>query len=571
MTYQEKIQSHYEALQKSSEVNRTLGITYILFLFYVSAKVLGTSDLDLFKPDSQILLPLVDIGLPLKTFYITVPLLLLLFQTNFLFNLQKHAEKLLTWRNLVLSGDDSDSPMQENIQKLHPFIFNYFIDKKNKWVLMTLRLLVVTMVFVYPVFIQTLIFIRFADYQSLRISTWHWVAFCLTLISLWIFQKPILEVVYFKRKPLMIFKRFIRLIFFVVFATYGIYAYAFTTTGDSEKFEKFNLSLRKQDLFKEKPTVFQLNAFPESQRNSISLAETKGYYLRNRSFREADFQNSDLSKNDLRGADFQGADLRSADFKGADLRSADFKEANLRSADFIGADLYKADFQGVNLFSADFKGANLRSADFKGADLRSADFKGANLYKADFQGANLGSAVFKGAVLRFADFKEADLRSADFKGASLRYADFKGTSLWSADFKGTSLWSANFKGASLRSADFKGASLQYADFKGANLWAADFQGAIFINTNLEEVKNIATLNSALVLYIDEENINPDFRFPSQIRAIQTLTPEFRAIRKDIARQAPEIRKNMEDIYYREYNEDIKAMLDTLEKDIRDLE
>ena len=377
----EQQQSHYEALQKSSEVNRTLGITYVLFLFYVSAKILGTSDLDLFKPDSQILLPLVDIGLSLKTFYITVPLLLLLFQTNFLFNLQKHAEKLVLWRKMTL-GESID------IQKLHPFIFNYFVDKKNKGVLITLRVLVVTMVFIYPVFIQGLILVWFADYQSLAISSWHFSVFCLTLTSLWIFQKSILEVVYFKKEVLKIFKQSIRVVFFSTFIAYNIYAYAFTTTGNSKIFSIFNLSLREQDLFKEKPTVFQLNALPESQRDSIALSETKGYDLRNRSFREADFTSSNLNKSDLREANLQEANLREADFQGA----------NLEEADFQGADLWSANFQGAYLGFADFQGANLRLADFQGADLGLADFQGAYLGFADFQGAYLGFADFQGGL-----------------------------------------------------------------------------------------------------------------------------------------------------------------------------
>ena len=90
---------------------------------------------------------------------------------------------------------------------------------------------------------------------------------------------------------------------------------------------------------------------------------------------------------------------------------------------------------------------------------------------------------------------------------------------------------ADFQGAYLGFADFQGANLRFADFQGADLEEANFQGAILINTNLNEVENMATLDSALILYIDEKNINPDFIFPPQVRTIQTLTPEFRAIRK----------------------------------------
>ncbi len=113
----------------------------------------------------------------------------------------------------------------------------------------------------------------------------------------------------------------------------------------------------------------------------------------------------------------KGAFLKRKDLRYADMFRAFLVKAILRNADLKGARLRKvnlqdADVRGANLQNTDLRGANLKTADLREADLTDADLVGAQLQKA-----NLGLAHFGGADLNEADLKGADLRCADLADA----------------------------------------------------------------------------------------------------------------------------------------------------------
>ena len=112
----------------------------------------------------------------------------------------------------------------------------------------------------------------------------------------------------------------------------------------------------------------------------------------------------------------KGAFLKQKDLRYADMFRAFLVKAILRNADLEGARLRK-----VNLQDADVRGANLQNTDLRGANLKAADLREANLKDADLVGAQLQKAN-----LGLARMTRADLNEVNLQGADLRCADLVG-------------------------------------------------------------------------------------------------------------------------------------------------
>ncbi len=107
----------------------------------------------------------------------------------------------------------------------------------------------------------------------------------------------------------------------------------------------------------------------------------------------------------------------------------------LRALDFPGASFRKVNLEQAFLPGLDLKGADLRAANLARATLEGADLMGANLQDADLRDANLQDAVLRGAKLQNAELWNANLQDAEMLGAKLQDAD---------------LWNANLQDADLR-------------------------------------------------------------------------------------------------------------------------
>lgn len=75
----------------------------------------------------------------------------------------------------------------------------------------------------------------------------------------------------------------------------------------------------------------------------------------------------------LEAADLRGSDAKCARFEGADLRWADLRDADFSYSTLTNADLRDADLRGGRFFRARMKGVSLDGADLRGADLRLAE------------------------------------------------------------------------------------------------------------------------------------------------------------------------------------------------------
>lgn len=157
-------------------------------------------------------------------------------------------------------------------------------------------------------------------------------------------------------------------------------------------------------------------------------------------------RNSLLSK--LRANDFPDSDLSSSNLRGAFLPGIDLARSDLRSTDFTVATLEGAILKGANLSRASLNGTDLNDAILFGADLREASLLNARLINAYLDEADLSKANLRGANLRNAQLINADLRSANLRRARLVKADLR-----DADLREANLSSANLIGADLSTTD----------------------------------------------------------------------------------------------------------------------
>jgi uncharacterized protein YjbI with pentapeptide repeats len=130
-----------------------------------------------------------------------------------------------------------------------------------------------------------------------------------------------------------------------------------------------------------------------------SLASIEGIYLRDRTLRFAEFDESRL----------YAADMRAADLSGATFQYVSLQGANLEGACLVGAGMYRADLRGANMEGAMLAAADLTEADLRGVNLEGATLRGTDLTDADLRGASLVGADLREAKLKGADLGDANL------------------------------------------------------------------------------------------------------------------------------------------------------------------
>lgn len=166
-------------------------------------------------------------------------------------------------------------------------------------------------------------------------------------------------------------------------------------------------------------------------------------------------------------------DLRGKDLRGADLTGASLEGAYLGGAGLEGANLRIANLEGADLRVARLKGAILFAASLEGAKLSFAGLEHADLWHARLEGADLSNAEFRGAQLGLTRFERADLSHAKLKGAKILMARFDGANLAGAKLEDVDFGGSSLGGSVLRHAELKRADLSDADLSGARLEHAD--------------------------------------------------------------------------------------------------
>lgn len=168
---------------------------------------------------------------------------------------------------------------------------------------------------------------------------------------------------------------------------------------------------------------------------------------------------------------------------------------NLRGAELRGAFMTRFNLMGAYLQAAKIDGAwleqaNLAYAEMHYAGLRAAQMQGANLFKAQMPDADLVVAQLQNADLFNAHLERADLSRAEMEGANLEFAEMEG---------------ARFELAKMR-----GASLMGAKMEGVDLSRAQMQGVVLVATRMHRVKfdfSLLTGSADDVNVLDSTNLS----------------------------------------------------------------
>lgn len=532
------LSSHIEKLLDSansaSQTVAALHVAFLAFVTYLGVIVWGTTHDDLLRI-SPVKLPILDVDLPLTTFYSFVPWMVVLLHFNLLMQLE-----LLSCKLWNLDRDLPDTAAGRQVRnRLFIFPFTHLIAGRSevrliRWLL---SLVVGNTVIALPLLMLLAAQIRFLPFHdeaitwSQRIAVWvdatmlitlwpliaspqdqaweWWRNFGVRLLSFWPAWLRHLSSHGWNRLARFIQRRWPNLaareiihqpslrpetepkgmIFLLVSVPMIVLTSIIAVIPGSITVQSYYAP--DNGKAEDTPSYFEdwlIRKVPESW---LSVAAHKYDVVSCTSLAMAEKSEASILQVILGPCSLFNLDLfpRNLNLREARLVPKGVSLALLTRAidpDKQVRDAAFKEFDGLNLQHRDLRFANFFGAVLPKADLRHVQLQGAILLKAklqgvvgwdktQFQGAVLGGTQLQGAGLIEADLQGADLRGANLQGAALGWAK-----LQSADLRGANAQGADLSRAKLQAADLRGANLQ-----GANLHEANFQGADLVYTKLQ--------------------------------------------------------------------------------------
>lgn len=558
------IEKLLEAANSASQTVAALHVAFMAFVTYLGVIIWGTTHEDLLRI-SPVKLPILDVELPLTTFYSFVPWMVVLLHFNLLMQLE-----LLSCKLWNLDHDLPDTPAGQQVRnRLFIFPFTHLIVGRSEvWLIRLLLSLVVGItVIALPLLILLAAQIRFLPFHdeaitwSQRLAVWGdavmlitlwpliaspedrawewWRSFKFHLLGYWpawlrylsalgwswltrliqriwpnlssreIAARPVLQS---RAEPKGMIFLLISVPLIVLASIVAVIPGSITVQAyyASEQDRPEHASNYFEDwLIRRVPETWlsvAAHKYDAVSCTSLAMAEKSDASILQVMLGHCSWFNLGLFPRNL--------NLREARLvpKGVSLslltRAID-PDKQVRDAAF-------KEFDGLNLQNRDLRFANFFGAVLPKADLRHVQLQGAILLKAKLQGVigwdktQLQGAILGGTQLQSARLSEADLQSADLRGANLQGSDLGWAKLQSADLRGANLQGADLNGANLQGADLRGAKLQGAylretSFQGANLVYAHLQGADLALAGLQA----AELRKAELLGVDWSQANLD--------------------------------------------------------------
>jgi uncharacterized protein YjbI with pentapeptide repeats len=431
-------------------------LAFLFLLAYVMVTLAGVSHKALLL-NSPVKLPIINADIPLVGFFQYAPAMLLLVYLSLLVQHVILARKYRKFTDAIAPYEmetGSQHPARERVQS---YVFAQMLagPESNRITKFMMQLIVYVTFAIIPVITLLYFQIKFLPYHDVTITYWHRIAIILAFAML-ILLIPIIQHVPPKRRwdirvgpqeeaweasgtQIVLVLGLLPLIlgFSWLIATVpdewidrrlGFVAPAGIKVGAEAEAKLLN------------PLVRRL--FYDRLPNDDDKAWWRRWLL---SYRVLIVEDTDL------GADGDArVVLRERNFRFALLNRSDLQRADLAWADLRAAQLWKTSAKG-KLIEAQLQGAYLQEAQLQGTELSYVKLQGADLSKAKLQGAELSYAKLQGADLRGAQLQGADLSGAELQGADLRGAQLQGANLKGAKFEGADLgsagiWLATFPG-----------------------------------------------------------------------------------------------------------------------------
>lgn len=399
----------FDIVKDSADKNRNYFFAWLVAALYVLVTVAGTTDAQLLLPDGGVTLPILGIQLPLFSFYLAVPILVIAIQFNLLQNLDSHAFKLSRWREAWGGNPPRD--------ELQAFLFDFAFLEKGGAFDVPVRIASDILFYWFGPIVLFAVLVRFSDYQNPFYTSYHFAMLALGLVvALRARAKlPISPTIHATRSRL-------RNVVFSIMAVFAIgvaglpsllftWAMFFNTPfGDRLMAEvkrwPDNFAVARELVLPR--LVIPAGAKLPDLNSQLELrAKVEGRSL------------EDWWRLRGRGFDLQGRSLRYATFQGIDLRKTDLSRAQLDSADFSYVDL-----RGVVLTYAKVRGAYFFRDDMQGADIRYADLHGSQFYGVNLDGADFAQTNLSGAGMAITTLIGTNLIQNNLRDTTVREIAF---------------------------------------------------------------------------------------------------------------------------------------------------
>lgn len=430
-------------------------LAFLLLLTYVMVTLASVSPKALLL-NSPVKLPIINADIPLVGFFQYAPALLLLVYLSLLVQHVILARKYRRFTDDIAFYEVETGKQHPARERVHSYVFSQIAagPRPNLITKFMMQLIVYVTFSVLPIITLLYFQIKFLPYHDVSITYWHRIAMIVGFAML-ILLTPLMQNTGPKRRRWDI--------------KVGPQAEAWEASGTQVLLVLFLLPLvvgfswliaTVPDEWIDRrlgfvaPTSVRLGAEEEAKLmnplvrrviyDRLPNDNDKGWWRRwLLSYRVLIVEDTDLGPETdervvLRERDFRFALLNRSDLHRADLAWADLRAAQMWKSLAKGK-LKDARLQGALLKEAQLQGAQLNSAQLGGADLSKAQLQGAELNYANLQGADL-----RGAQLQGADLTSADLRGADLRGAQLQGANLEGVRLQGANLASTEIWLVNF-------------------------------------------------------------------------------------------------------------------------------
>jgi hypothetical protein len=446
-----------EVANGASDAAWSSWLAFLLLLTYVIVTLASVSHTALLL-NSPVKLPIINADIPIVGFFQYAPLLLLLVYLSLLIQHVVLARKYRKFTEAIAPYEletGSEHPARERV---HSYVFSQITagPRANLITKFMMQLIVYVTFSILPIVTLLYFQTKFLPYHDVTITYWHRIAVILGFVML-ILLTPLMQnkravprrwnIKYGPQAEaweasgtqviLVLILLPLVLVFSWLIATVpnewidrrlGFVAPASVGVGAQEEAKLLNPLVRR--------------VIYDNVTNGDNRTWWRRWLL---AYRVLIVEDTDLSTGGEAGA-------------GAVLRERNFRFALLNRSDLHRADLTWADLRATQMWKSLAKG-KLKDAQLQGAFLKEAQLQGAQLQAAKLQGADLSGAKLQGAELNF-----ANLRGADLRGAKLQGADLSGANLQGADLREAQLQGANLAGAKLQGADLTQAEIWLAKF-----------------------------------------------------------------------------------------------------------
>ncbi|QDV18746.1 Secreted effector protein pipB2 [Gimesia panareensis] len=429
---------------------RNLFLSLLIACLYSWLTIWSATDAKIITNNSGLILPIVNVSLPVLTFFLFTPFIIISVFTYFLFYFQKLLERLSLAPAVFPNGKTLDEQADPWIilSFIRPFLTGIEIARRDR----CLSGIIVILVWIFVPVTLLGIWQRYMVTHNLVPSFWL-ISLCLasTIISIFFYDLAVTTMAGVRAKLLRkskswVFGYIASFVYFIFFVSCSLYA----------KYETA-------------PFWWQANLSREKLSGAI-----------------------------LNDCDLQSAYLHKADFSKAELIGANFRQAKFSDTNLEGADLSFADFKGLRLSTDDI---NLKKATLTGTCFEDATLVGIN-----FEGAQLAGVNFREAILAYINFKGMDLSDSilvkayfgnevNMVGVNLKSAVLEGAFLHDTDLREANFLATHLEGTDLTSANLEGADFRYTYFEGADMRSAHLEGVLYpsdemIKERLKERKYI---------------------------------------------------------------------------------